>query len=107
MPEEPASLILELRRQMRAELGDVWSDMATKADLASVRSDVAEIKSDMRTLRADIASDILTTRKELSGQITGLRETIIDDHEMALRVCPSLLRFRASTAVQQYDGVGS
>jgi hypothetical protein len=36
--EEPASLILELLRQMRAELGDVRSDMATKADLASLRA---------------------------------------------------------------------
>ena len=35
MTEEPASLILELLRQMRAELGDVRSEMATKTDLES------------------------------------------------------------------------
>jgi hypothetical protein len=77
MTEEPASLILELLRQMRAELGDVRSDMATKADLASLRADVA---SDMRTLRADVAADILTTRKDLSEQIVGLRRAVIDYH---------------------------
>ncbi|HEY5203091.1 MAG TPA: hypothetical protein VIJ63_00635 [Roseiarcus sp.] len=77
MPEEPASLILELLRQMRAELGDVRSDMATKADLASLRADVA---SDIHTLRADVASDILTTRKELGEQIVGLRRAVIDYH---------------------------
>ena len=104
MTEEPASLILELLRQMRAELGDVRSEMATKADLASLRADVG---SEMRTLRADIAADILTTRKELGEQITGLRQTVIDYHAMALRVCPSLLRFHASAAVQQREGVGS
>ena len=77
MTEEPASLILELLRQMRAELGDVRSDMATKADLASFRADVA---SDMHSLRADVAADILTTRKELGEQIVGLRRAVIDYH---------------------------
>jgi hypothetical protein len=84
MTEEPASLILELLRQVRAELGDVRSDvsqvrsdMATKTDLASLRADVS---SDMRTLRADVAADILTTRKELSEQIVGLRRAVVDYH---------------------------
>jgi len=77
MSEEPTSLILELLRQMRAELGDVRSDMATKADLASLRADVA---ADMHTLRADVAADILTTRKELGEQIVGLRRAVIDYH---------------------------
>jgi hypothetical protein len=84
MTEEPASLILELLRQMRAELGDVRSgvsqirtDMATQADSASLRADVA---SDMHSLRADVAADLLTTRKELSEQIVGLRRAVIDYH---------------------------
>jgi len=41
MTEEPESLMLELLRQMRAELGDVRSDMATKSDLNLLRADVA------------------------------------------------------------------
>jgi hypothetical protein len=82
--EEPASLILELLRQMRAEL-------ATKADLNSMRSEVgviksdmdalrSELKSDMHTLRADVAADILSTRKELGEQIMGLRRAVMDYH---------------------------
>jgi hypothetical protein len=83
MTEEPASLILELLRQMRAE-------MATKADLAglatkdelsgAIDSLRTELKSDMRTLRADVAADILSTRKELSEQIVGLRRAVIEYH---------------------------
>jgi len=84
MTEEPASLILELLRQMRAEL-------ATKACLDSLRSDVgviksdmdalrSELKSDMHTLRADVAADFLSTRKELGEQIVGLRRTMIEYH---------------------------
>jgi hypothetical protein len=77
MTEEPESLILELLGQMRAELGDVRPDMATKADLASLRADVA---ADMHSLRADVASDLLSTRKELSEQIVGLRRAVIEYH---------------------------
>ena len=84
MTEEPASLILELLRQMRAELGDVRSeigrigaDFATKSDLNALRADVA---ADMHTLRADVASDLLSTRKELGEQIVGLRRAVIEYH---------------------------
>src|SRR5271154_6203700 len=84
MTEEPVSLILELLRQMRAEIGDVRSDIseirtnsATKSDLSTLRVDVA---SDMHSLRADVASDLLSTRKELGEQIVGLRRAVIEYH---------------------------
>jgi hypothetical protein len=34
----------------------------------------------MHTLRADVASDLLSTRKELSEQIVGLRRAVIGYH---------------------------
>jgi hypothetical protein len=84
MTEEPASLILELLRQMRAQLGDVRSDIgqirldsATKSDLSTLRADVA---TDMRTLWADVAADMLSTRKELTEQIVGLRRAVVEYH---------------------------
>ncbi len=79
MTEEPASLILELLRQMRAEL-------ATMDDLESWRRGPGFVRrsrtsaSDMHSLRADVAADILTTRKELGEQIVGLRRAVIDYH---------------------------
>ncbi len=83
MTTEPESLILELLRQMRAEI-------ASKADLEALRADLraelaskdelAELRSEMHSLRANVASDILSTRKELSEQIVGLRRAIIEYH---------------------------
>jgi hypothetical protein len=83
MTEEPASLILELLREMRAEVAtkaDV-AGLATKDELDALRS---ELKSDMQTLRADVASDLLSTRKELSEQITGLRCAVIEYHILVI-----------------------
>jgi hypothetical protein len=84
MTEEPASLILELLRQMRAELGDVRSDIGQiRSDIGQIREDFvakSELKSDLNTLRADVAADILSTRKELGEQISGLRRSVIEYH---------------------------
>jgi len=73
MTEEPESLILELLRQMRAELGDV------RSDVSQLRADSAT-KSDLSMLRADVAADILSNRKELSEQIVGLRRAVVEYH---------------------------
>jgi hypothetical protein len=83
MTTEPASLILELLGQMRAELATKadLTELATKAELNSgLHSLRSEMKSDMHTLRADLASDILLTRKELTEQIVGLRRVVVEYH---------------------------
>ena len=77
---EPESLILQILGEMRAELGDVRSDIGDlRSDIGRIRTDFAT-KSDMHTLRADVAADILSTRKELSEQIVGLRRAVIEYH---------------------------
>jgi hypothetical protein len=80
MTEEPASLILELLRQMRVELATKDNLESVRAEVSGVRSEVADVKSDMHSLRADVAADLLTTRKELGEQIVGLRRVVIDYH---------------------------
>ncbi|MBG0801207.1 hypothetical protein IYW40_06875 [Methylocystis sp. H4A] len=77
MAEAPESPILQLLRDMRAE-------MATKNDLA-------EIAFESRSLRADVASDLMSldakvdaTRKDLSEQIVGLRRAVIEYHTSAI-----------------------
>jgi predicted nucleic acid-binding Zn-ribbon protein len=80
MSTEPDSLIVQILRQMRAELSTKADLDVVRSEVADLHSEVAEVKSDMRSLRADVASDLLTTRKELTDQIVGLRRAVIDYH---------------------------
>jgi chromosome segregation ATPase len=84
MTEEPASLILELLRQMRAELATTADlqglSSELKSEIAGLRLEVADVRSDTHSLRADVASDLLSTRKELGEQIVGLRRAVIEYH---------------------------
>jgi hypothetical protein len=73
MSDEPESLILQMLRQMRAEIGDMRADMATKGELA-------DLKAEVHSLRADVASDLMVMRKETSDQIAGLRRAVVEYH---------------------------
>ncbi|PSJ57271.1 hypothetical protein [Kumtagia ephedrae] len=88
MGDEPDSLILRLLRDMRAE-------MATKSDIADLRSEMemlrAALRSEVYSLRTDVASDIAVlqaedkkTRKELGEQISGLRHAVTAYHSSVI-----------------------
>ena len=95
MSDEPDNLILRLLRDMRAEIGgirsemgDMRAEMATKRDVAELGAD---LRSEMHSLRADVASDIATlqaedkkTRKELGDQIVGLRRAVMEYHSSVI-----------------------
>lgn len=92
MSDEPDNLVLRMLREMRTE-------MATKDDLAAIKRDMAELRADMRSemhsLRADVASDIAAVRAELKAesksirrdlgdQIAGLRQQVVQYHSTVI-----------------------
>jgi hypothetical protein len=88
MVDEPENLVLELLRGIRA-------DMATKAELAEVKADLAELrtelKGDINSLRADVASDLLAMQakaeadhKATREQIVGLRRAVFEYHSSVI-----------------------
>ncbi len=88
MAQEPDNLVLELLRGLRADVADVKvelvdlrANVATKPELAEAK---AALKADIHSLRADVASDLLTTRKEHSDQIAGLRRAVIEYHSAVI-----------------------
>ena len=62
MSHDPDNLVLRLLREMRADL-----------------------RFEINALRADVASDLITTRKELSEQIVGLRGAVVEYHRLSDR----------------------
>ncbi|WP_294538232.1 hypothetical protein [uncultured Rhodoblastus sp.] len=81
---QPENLVLHLLREIRSE-------MATKGELAATKADLGELRSEMKSLRADVAADLHTldakidgTRKDLSEQIVGLRRAVIDYHSSVI-----------------------
>jgi septation ring formation regulator EzrA len=85
---EPENLVLTLLREIR-------SDMATKNDLNSLRSelkgdiakvkdDVADVRSEVKSLAADVASDLMTLEKRLSDRINHLNRAVMEYHSSAV-----------------------
>ncbi len=80
MSDEPESLILQLLRDMRAEIGDMRSDMATKSDIADLRSEMTSLRADVAADLHDMHDEIVVVRKDLSDQIVGLRRAVMEYH---------------------------
>jgi hypothetical protein len=80
MSSEPESLMLQLLRQMCAEIGDLRNQVTDMRAVMATRDDIAEVRSEMQSLRADVASDLLVMRKETSDQIAGLRRAVVEYH---------------------------
>lgn len=78
---ETENIVLMLLREIRA-------DMTTKAELAAVKSelknDIAETRSEVRSLRADVASDLLALDKRLTDRITHLNRAVVEYHSSAV-----------------------
>lgn len=82
MADEPDNLVLEILREIRRDL----------ARLDGKIDDVgAELRSEMHSLRADVAADlhaldakIDVTRKDLSDKIVGLRRAVLEYHSSAI-----------------------
>jgi len=86
MSGEPENLVLELLRGLRGDLGRVD---------AKLDDTKAELKSDINSLRADVASDLATmqarndaehkvTRKQVGEQIDGLRRAVVEYHSVVI-----------------------
>ena len=76
MSGEPENLVLQLLRGLRSDMADMRSDIARlDAKLDETRVEFkAELRSEINSLRADVASDLLTMQKQTTQQIANLRK---------------------------------
>jgi hypothetical protein len=74
---EPEKLVLMLLRQIREE-------MATRKELGMVKNDVGDVRSEVKSLRADVASDLISLEKRLGDRITHLNRAVVEYHSSAV-----------------------
>jgi len=71
--EQPENIVIEHLRGLRKDIGDIKSEVQTlKEEMAT--------KSDLQSLRADVASDMLAMQRDTREQIVGLRRAVIEYH---------------------------
>jgi hypothetical protein len=85
---EPDNMVLRLLQDMRADMSAMRAEMATKTDIADVRSElgseIADLRSEVRSLRADVASDLVSLEKGLGDQIATLRRAVMEYHSSTI-----------------------
>ena len=77
MAKQPDNIVIEHLRSLRGDIGDIKGDVQTLR--TEMRREMAT-KSDLHSLRADVASDMLTMQKDTREQIVGLRRAVIEYH---------------------------
>jgi chromosome segregation ATPase len=88
MADEPENLVLELLRNIRA-------DMATKGELADLKAElkggIGDVRAEVHSLRADVAADLLAMQakaeadqKATRDQIVGLRRALVEYHSAVI-----------------------
>src|SRR5277367_327273 len=82
MANEPENLVLELLRGLRAQMGDIGAQMGELR---------AELKGDINSLRADVASDLLAMQAKSDAEhkatrelIDGLRRQVFEYHSSVI-----------------------
>ena len=72
--------MLRIPPEMRADVREFRQHSVTKADFAALKAELEEVRTNVISLCADVASDLLVVRKELSEQIVRLRRAVVDYH---------------------------
>ena len=80
MSTEPDNLVLQLLRDMRAEMAGMRLEMATKTDIADLRSEIGSLRADVASDLIEIRREIVGTRKDVGEQIVGLRRAVVEYH---------------------------
>lgn len=82
MGDEPENLVLQLLRGIRSEVAEVNAKVdRLDGKIDRVAGELrSEFKSEMNSLRADVASDLAVMQKDTRDQIVGLRRAVVEYH---------------------------
>jgi hypothetical protein len=85
---EPENIVLMLLCEMRAEMATKKDLVGLKAelknDIAVLSNGIADVRSEVKTLAADVATDLMTVEKRLSDRIGYLNRAVMEYHSSAV-----------------------
>ena len=86
MSGEPENMVLQLLRGLRGDIADVRGELGkVDAKIDRRTEDLrADFRSEMNSLRADVASDLAVMQKETREQIVGLRRAVVEYHSSVI-----------------------
>jgi hypothetical protein len=84
MSEEPENFTLALLRKIDAKVDGLRDEVADMRGVMATKNDIADVRSEINSLRADVASDMLSLEKRLGDQIVGLRRAVMEYHSSAI-----------------------
>jgi hypothetical protein len=79
---EPENRVLQLLREMREESRLMREE--NRSNLERVERRIDDLGAGLNSLRADVASDLMTLEKRLGDQIAGLRRSVMEYHSSAI-----------------------
>ena len=79
MPE-PENMVLHLLQEMREDMHGLRREIADVRAKMATKDDATDLRSAINSLRADVASDLMTLEKRTSEQIVGLRRAVVEYH---------------------------
>jgi hypothetical protein len=84
--QEPENLVLHLLREMREESRADSRRQDARVDGLGAKIDGlgADFRSEMHSLRADVASDFLNLEKRVNDQFVALRRSVMEYHSTTI-----------------------
>jgi hypothetical protein len=82
MSDEPGNFTLALLRKIDGKVDALCDEMSEF--LLATKGEFADVRSEINSLRVDVASDMPSLEKRLSDQIVGLRRSVMEYHSSAI-----------------------
>jgi hypothetical protein len=81
MSDEPENFTLALLRKIDGKVDTLRDEVSAMREVMVTKD---ELRAEINSLRADVASDMLVQEKRLSEQISGLRRSVMEYHSSAI-----------------------
>lgn len=80
MSDEPENFTLALLRKIDGKVDGLAGEVADMRKVMATKNDIADVRSELSSLRADVGSDMMMLEKRLTDQISGLRRSVMEYH---------------------------